>query len=323
MASEYPKFELGKSRYDLNTFMGRFNHNMDIIDPRTLFVSEEKLQESVKLLDDFKNGRRDPKITDKQLWEAQQIKQSTLHPDTGEKIFMPFRMSGYVPFNSPILAGLLMPNPTLFQTVFWQWLNQSHNACVNYANRNATKPTEMSTFIQGYTGAVTAAITISVGLSLLLRRANRLRPAVKDLVQRFVPLPAVATASTLNVVLMRRHELEKGIDVVDKGGNVVGTSSLAAKKALKEMAVTRALLPIPLLTIPPLVMTMLEKTALLRKNPRLNMPINTIVCSICFFYALPATIAIFPQMSEVKTNDLEKEIQTKTKEQTLFYNKGL
>ena len=43
----------------------------------------------------------------------------------------------------------------------------------------------------------------------------------------------------------------------------------------------------------------LFRTALLRKNPRLNMPINTIVCSICFFYALPATIAIFPQMSEV------------------------
>jgi len=48
-------------------------------------------------------------------------------------------MSGYVPFNSPILAGLLMPAPTMAQTIFWQWLNQSHNACVNYANRNATK----------------------------------------------------------------------------------------------------------------------------------------------------------------------------------------
>ena len=51
-------------------------------------------------------------------------------------------MSGYVPFNSPILAGLLMPNPTLAQSVFWQWLNQSHNACVNYANRNASKVQE-------------------------------------------------------------------------------------------------------------------------------------------------------------------------------------
>ena len=74
-------------------------------------------------------------------------------------------------------------------------------------------------------------------------------PAVKNLVQRFVPLPAVMTASTLNVVLMRMHEVDEGIDVVDKQGNVVGTSKLAAKKALKEMAVTRAALPIPLLTI--------------------------------------------------------------------------
>lgn len=45
------------------------------------------------------------------------------------------------------------------------------------------------------------------------------------------------------------HELDEGINVVDKQGNVVGTSKLAAKKALKEMAVTRAALPIPLLTI--------------------------------------------------------------------------
>ena len=117
----------------------------------------------------------------------------------------------------------------------------------------------MSTFAQGYTGAVTAAIGISVSLSLLLRRLNRLSPAAKSLIQRFVPLPAVATASTLNVVLMRRHEMDEGIDVVDKEGKVVGTSKLAAKRALTEMAITRALLPIPLLTIPPVVMTFLEK----------------------------------------------------------------
>lgn len=37
------------------------------------------------------------------------------------------------------IVGLLLPNPTFKATIFWQWVNQSHNACVNYANRNATK----------------------------------------------------------------------------------------------------------------------------------------------------------------------------------------
>lgn len=323
MSDLYPEFALGKSRFNLDTYKGRYNQNMDIIDPRTLFVSNDRLNESVKLLADFKNGTLGPVVTNQQLWEAQKITQSTLHPDTGEKIPMPFRMSGYVPFNSPILAGLLMPGPTIAQTIFWQWLNQSHNACVNYANRNATKPTKTSTFVQGYTGAVTAAIGISVTLNLLLRKANHLKPAVKSLVQRFVPLPAVATASTLNVVLMRMHELDEGIDVVDKQGNVVGTSKLAAAKALKEMAVTRFLLPIPLLTIPPIVMTLLEKTSMLKKIPKLHIPFNILVCSVVFFYALPATIAIFPTLTEVNVKDLEPEIQEKSKEASVYFNKGL
>ena len=55
---------------------------------------------------------------------------------------MPFRMSGFVPFGTPIVVGLLLPSQTLASTTFWQWLNQSHNACVNYCNRNATQVSE-------------------------------------------------------------------------------------------------------------------------------------------------------------------------------------
>jgi hypothetical protein len=117
----------------------------------------------------------------------------------------------------------------------------------------------MTTFLQGYTGAVTVAISISVTLNILLRRVNNLSAAARTLVTRFVPLPAVCCASTLNVVLMRRHEIEAGIEVLDKQGEVIGTSKVAAKKALTEMAISRCLLPIPLLTIPPIVMTFLEK----------------------------------------------------------------
>lgn len=72
-----------------------------------------------------------------------------------------------------------------------QWLNQSHNACVNYSNRNASKvqrlqpsssennasviwrrwnlltcfspqPAPVSKFVQGYLGAVTSAVSIAV-----------------------------------------------------------------------------------------------------------------------------------------------------------------
>ncbi|KAG1950701.1 sideroflexin-5 [Pimephales promelas] len=157
-----PPFRLVESRFDQGSFFGRLMHFLNVIDPRTLFVSEKRLNECLKLLDQFKNGSLPPGVTNVQLWEAQKIKQAIIHPDTGEKIPMPFRMSGFVPFGTPVVVGLLLPNQTFASTIFWQWLNQSHNACVNYCNRNATKPTPMSTFFQGYLGAVSSAVTIAV-----------------------------------------------------------------------------------------------------------------------------------------------------------------
>nr|XP_006013348.2 PREDICTED: sideroflexin-5 [Latimeria chalumnae] len=194
----YPPFKLGEPRFDQATFYGRLRHYLDIIDPRTLFTTENRLREVVKLLEDYKHGTLPPGVTDKQLWEAQKIKQAIIHPDSNEKILMPFRMSGYIPFGTPIVVGLLLPNQTLASTVFWQWLNQSHNACVNYANRNATKPTPTSKFIQGYLGAVTSAVSIAVGLNLLVWKAKRFSPATQLLIQRFVPFPAVGTQKPLS-----------------------------------------------------------------------------------------------------------------------------
>ncbi|KAM3672110.1 sideroflexin-5 isoform 2-T2 [Ammospiza maritima maritima] len=192
--ADYPPFQLGKPRFEQSSFYGRFRHFLDIIDPRTLFVTESRLKEAVQLLEDYKHGTLPPGVTNKQLWGAQKIKQAIIHPDTNETIFMPFRMSGYIPFGTPIVVGLLLPNQTLASTVFWQWLNQSHNACVNYANRNASKPSPTSKFIQGYLGAVISAVSIAVGLNVLIQRANKFTPATRLLIQRFVPFPAVGPA---------------------------------------------------------------------------------------------------------------------------------
>lgn len=67
---------------------------------------------------------------------------STLHPDTGKPIFLPFRMSCFVPTNMLVAAGMLMPNPTVKSIIFWQWANQSINVAFNSANSNKT--TEMN-----------------------------------------------------------------------------------------------------------------------------------------------------------------------------------
>ena len=38
-------------------------------------VFQEKLKNCIKLLDDFSKGQLPPNVTDKELWEAQKIKQ--------------------------------------------------------------------------------------------------------------------------------------------------------------------------------------------------------------------------------------------------------
>ncbi|XP_060102089.1 sideroflexin-5 isoform X4 [Heteronotia binoei] len=286
-AAGYPPFQLGKSRFQQTTFYGRFRHFLDIIDPRTLFVTESRLKEAVQLLEDFKHGTLPPGVTNKEV------------------------------------VGLLLPNQTLASTVFWQWLNQSHNACVNYANRNATKPSPTSKFIQGYLGAVVSAVSIAVGLNVLIQRANQFTPATRLLIQRFVPFPAVGSANICNVVLMRHSELEEGINVLDSNGNVVGSSRIAAKHALLETALTRVVLPMPILVLPPVIVSLLEKTAFLRSRPRLILPVQSLVCLAAFGLALPLAISLFPQMSEIETWRLEPEIARATASKTVVYNKGL
>lgn len=93
---KYPKFEEGKSRFPQETFLGRYLHYLDVVDPSTLFTSDAKLQTYKDLLKTHREGKAT--ATDKELWRAQKTISAVFHPDTGDKIFQPFRMSGYVPF---------------------------------------------------------------------------------------------------------------------------------------------------------------------------------------------------------------------------------
>jgi hypothetical protein len=131
--------DVTKPRYDQSTYFNRVRHFSEITDPRNLLASNETLEKSKLLLNDYKQNKLKD-VNEEQLWKAKQLVDSTFHPDTGEKIFLPFRMASFVPTNVPIIAAMLIPNPTTSMIIGFQWLNQSVNVAFNYANANKTSP---------------------------------------------------------------------------------------------------------------------------------------------------------------------------------------
>eukprot|EP00047_Mylnosiga_fluctuans_P022097 m.113533 g.113533 ORF g.113533 m.113533 type:complete len:328 (-) comp9137_c0_seq1:84-1067(-) len=323
-------FSLEKPRYDQSTFVGRFRHFMDVADPRCLAPGTffgMSMDESIAIIKAYKANPAATQEPVERLWLAKKIYTSAVHPDTGDVILQPFRMSGYAIYGTPITVGMLLPNPTLFTTVFWQTVNQTHNAFVNYNNRNASQPTPVSKILQGYAGAVVVSVSLAVGLNEAVKRAS-MTAATRALLQRFVPYPAVATASTCNMLLMRQNELDTGIFVKDKEGTVHGLSQAAAKEAITQTAFTRAVLPAPILIIPPIAMMLIARTGLLARLPVLRLPVEAAVCALSFIFGLPFAISLFPQEGAIAAAKLEPQFrglkdQAGSPIDTLYFNKGL
>jgi tricarboxylate carrier len=322
--------DLSKPRYDQGSFGGRLRHMLDVADPRCLLPGlffGMPLLESTTVMTAYRTHTLPATYPVERLWLAKKVSQSAVHPDTGEIIPAPFRMSGFAVFGTPIMVGMLMPNPTMLGTIFWQALNQTHNACVNYSNRNASAATTVQDILTGYCGAVLSSVTIAVGLNQAVKRAS-MAPHVKAIVSRFVPYPAVATASSLNMLLMRRTELKSGIVVKSADGTEYGPSQKAASLAIYQTLITRVVLPAPLLLIPPITMMALDKTPIFRALPRARMPVEALVCVLAFVFGLPFAIAVFPQEGSAKVTDLEEHFhhirdRSGNPVTTLFFNKGL
>ncbi|KAI1464720.1 Tricarboxylate/iron carrier [Daldinia caldariorum] len=331
--------ELPESQYDLSTYWGRVKQTATITDPRTLFVGSHGLEHAKKLLVAYKQG--EIKDMTPELWKAKKIVDSTLHPETGEPVLLPFRMSCFVFSNLVVTAGMLTPGLTNTGTVLWQIANQSLNVAINHANANKSNPLSYSKIAQSYFLAVGASCSVAVGLNSIIPRLKRISPSTKLVLGRLVPFAAVASAGALNVFLMRGEEIRTGIDVFPvlseadkarlaregKAENDVpslGKSRKAATLAVGETALSRVFNSSPIMVVPPLILVRLQRTQWLKRNPRYTLPINLGLILGMSFLALPFALAAFPQRQKISADSLEEEFHGRGGDKGLVvFNRGI
>ncbi|GFS32599.1 sideroflexin-1 [Trichonephila inaurata madagascariensis] len=314
------KININEPHWDQNTYWGRAKHFFTTTNPLNLFCGSSELERAKDIVTKCRKGEK-LDINEDQIWQAKHLYDSAFHPDTGEKMILIGRMSAQVPMNMTITGCMLAFYKTTPQVVFWQWINQSFNAVVNYTNRSGDSPIPVKQLGISYALATSGALVTALGLNSLVKSAP-------PLIGRFVPFCAVAAANCVNIPMMRLKEIREGIPVVDKNGNRIGCSQTAAKWAITQVVLSRIGMAMPGMLIPPFIMNYLDKKGVLKKFPWINAPLQVGLCGLFLVFATPLCCALFPQQSSISVDSLEPEIRDvviklKLQDKCLYYNKGL
>ncbi|XP_074643109.1 sideroflexin-1-like [Tubulanus polymorphus] len=319
--SSQQRINLDEPRYDQGTFTGRAKHFLITTNPLNLFASSQQLDEAKQLVHAYRKGQEPPDVTDDEIWRAKHLYDSAFHPDTGEKMMLIGRMSAQVPMNMSITGCMLTFYKTSGQTIFWQWINQTFNAVVNYTNRSGDHPIPVSQLGLSYVLATGGAVGTALGINKLVHR-------FPPIVARFVPFVAVAAANCINIPCMRSRELSVGIPVFDEYGKRIGESVTAARKAISQVVVSRVSMAAPGMLLTAVIMDRLEKRSFIRKYPIMNPICQVGLVGIFLVFATPLCCALFPQKSSISVPKLEPELQEIAQKfrhppTTVYFNKGL
>jgi sideroflexin-5 len=114
------------------------------------------------------------------------------------------RLSSFVPINMPIAFGMIITAPTPFNTILWQWLNQTYNAALNYGNRNASSNYTEKDIAKSYGAACASSIGVALGVRKALESKTRHMKGAKLVIFNSISaFFACSTAGFLNAYFMR------------------------------------------------------------------------------------------------------------------------
>jgi len=319
---EKPRINIDEPRWDQSSYSGRAKHFFVTTNPLNLFISGTDLDKAKDIVQRYRK-REDIEISEDDLWRAKGLYDSAFHPDTGEKMMLIGRMSAQVPMNMSITGCMLTFYKTTPAVIFWQWVNQSFNAVVNYTNRSGDSPISPQTLGACYLLGTGGAMTTALGL-------NSLTKSLPPIVGRMVPFAAVAAANCINVPMMRMKEWrENGVPLINESGESLQVNSCnAAKQGVSMVTVSRVLMAVPSCVVPPILMNHLEKKGTLGRFPWIAAPLQVALCGVLLVSATPLCCALFPQKASIAISSLEMDVQEKLRKNpdvgdVVYYNKGL
>ncbi|KAM6066831.1 sideroflexin-4 isoform 2-T2 [Chlamydotis macqueenii] len=302
-------------RAEGQSFWQRFLLWADVLDPLLLLKSSDEIR-TTRLL---------TQNSEKSLSEPVQNDQSSVHPDTNEIIPILFRPPAFMPISLPLVIATSLQLGAK-QAFFRQFVFHTYTTGFTLLNGNGTPKAEeyslqQKKIVYGL-GAISYAACIGA-LPFIFMNQYALKSSLTQLVvQKLLPAPLLGVMSAFTVVVVRSPEFENGIEVMDRNGKVVGVSQKAGEKAVKETALSRAVLFGTTFFLPAVLTHFVERTKF-AKTPRALASVRMLFITSILAGMLPVSLSMFPQCGEINRADLEPEILSSTEETELFYNRGI
>ncbi|XP_008825537.1 sideroflexin-4 isoform X2 [Nannospalax galili] len=244
---------------------------------------------------------------------------STVHPDSSKLIPTLFRPAAFLPVTAPVVIMSMMPAKGMNSMVLPQVCLYGYNTAFTITNGNASY--RLGSIEKALLGVGVFASSVFFGL--IPHMVQMKYPLENFWLKKALPVVFLAQVSGMNVFACRSFERVRGIEVMDKEGRVIGYSRKAGRKAVRDTAISRAVLFGTSALVPEVTIYFLKRTQFFPLTP-LSLKMARVSFTLLIMgLMVPASFGMFPQVGQIQCSKLEEEIQSSTEETELFYNRGV